>query len=112
MLQAISTIHIIRGRRRCHQLCYNVHPFRRSPIRPMAKQKAEKSFPGEEAEMPRVMRVRVKRVRSRTRMKRRRCLRCDREFLSEGPHNRLCQPCREFLAGAPTPMEEYPLGYL
>jgi hypothetical protein len=65
--------------------------------------------------MPRVMRAHVKPVRSRTRMnrmKRRLCLRCDREFLSEGPHNRLCQPCREFLAVAPTPVEEYPLGYL
>jgi len=62
--------------------------------------------------MPRIMRAHVKPVRSRPRMKRRLCLRCDREFLSEGPHNRLCQPCREFLAVAPTPMEEYPLGYL
>jgi hypothetical protein len=62
--------------------------------------------------MPGVMRARVKHVRSRTGMKRRLCLRCDREFLSEGPHNRLYQPCREFLAEAPTPVEEYPLGYL
>jgi hypothetical protein len=62
--------------------------------------------------MPRVMKARVKPVRSRTRMKRRLCLRCDREFLSEGPQNRLCQSCREFLAGAPTPIEEYSLGYL
>jgi hypothetical protein len=62
--------------------------------------------------MPRVMRTHVKPVRRRTTMKRRLCLRCDREFLSEGPHNRLCQPCRESLAVAPTPVEEYPLGYL
>ena len=62
--------------------------------------------------MPRVMRTPVKPVRRRTRMKRRHCLRCDRPFLSEGPHHRLCQPCREFLAAAPTPIEEYPLGYL
>lgn len=24
----------------------------------------------------------------------RNCLKCDREFISEGPHNRLCLPCR------------------
>ena len=62
--------------------------------------------------MARVMRARVKHVRNRVRVKRRLCLRCDREFPSEGPHNRLCQTCREFLAVAPTPTEEYPLGYL
>ena len=62
--------------------------------------------------MPSIMRARVKAVRSRSKMKRRFCLRCDREFLSEGPHNRLCQSCRGFLTAAPTPMEEYPLGYL
>jgi hypothetical protein len=62
--------------------------------------------------MPQVIRAHANPVRSRTRMKRRLCLRCDREFLSEGPHNRLCQLCREFLVAAPTPMEEYPLGYL
>jgi hypothetical protein len=62
--------------------------------------------------MPRTLRACVKAVRSRSKMKRRPCLRCDREFLSEGPHHRLCQSCREFLAAAPTPMEEYPLGYL
>jgi hypothetical protein len=62
--------------------------------------------------MPWVMRTHAKPVRSRAKMKRRLCLRCDREFPSEGPHNRLCQPCREFLAAAPTPTEEHPLGYL
>lgn len=51
-------------------------------------------------------------TRRRTKLKRRACLRCDRVFLSEGPHHRLCQDCREFLAASPTPMEEYPLGYL
>ena len=61
--------------------------------------------------MSRVLRAHVKPFR-RGRMKRRLCLRCDREFLSEGPHNRLCQSCREALAASPTPMEEYPLGYL
>jgi hypothetical protein len=29
------------------------------------------------------------------------CLRCDRPFPSEGPHNRLCQPCREYLGEYP-----------
>ena len=37
------------------------------------------------------------------------CLRCDREFLSAGPHNRLCQGCREALAESSTPEETYPL---
>jgi 5-methylcytosine-specific restriction endonuclease McrA len=50
--------------------------------------------------------------RGAAKLKRRSCLRCDRMFLSEGPHNRLCQSCREFLAASPTPAEEYPLGYL
>src|SRR5919106_233516 len=50
--------------------------------------------------------------RGAVKLKRRACLRCDRTFLSEGPHNRLCQSCREFLAASPTPAEEYPLGYL
>ncbi len=34
-------------------------------------------------------------------LRQRECLRCDREFLSEGPHNRLCGPCRTFLAANP-----------
>jgi hypothetical protein len=29
--------------------------------------------------------------------KERSCLRCDRMFKSEGPHHRLCSPCREYL---------------
>lgn len=62
--------------------------------------------------MPRVMRAYSKPSRRTTKLKRRDCLRCDRVFLSEGPHNRLCQACREFLAASPTPAEEYPLGYL
>jgi hypothetical protein len=33
------------------------------------------------------------------------CLRCDRPFASAGTHNRLCQPCREFLDINPTPEE-------
>ena len=37
------------------------------------------------------------------------CLRCDREFISLGPHNRLCQRCRNTLAESSTPEETYPL---
>jgi hypothetical protein len=40
------------------------------------------------------------------------CLRCDRAFLSEGPFNRLCKTCLEYLNTSPTPMEEYTIGYL
>jgi hypothetical protein len=39
--------------------------------------------------------------------KRRECLRCPRVFLSDGPHNRLCQPCREFLKEAPSVVDTY-----
>jgi 5-methylcytosine-specific restriction endonuclease McrBC regulatory subunit McrC len=42
---------------------------------------------------------------------RRDCLRCDREFLSEGPYNRLCKSCLEYLGTSPTPVEEYTIGY-
>ena len=45
-------------------------------------------------------------------LRRRVCLRCDRPFLSEGPHHRLCERCREVLAASPTPELEYSLGYL
>jgi 5-methylcytosine-specific restriction endonuclease McrA len=41
--------------------------------------------------------------------KRRNCLRCDREFWSEGPHHRLCQVCRQVIAASPSPVEEYSL---
>jgi hypothetical protein len=40
------------------------------------------------------------------------CLRCDREFLSAGPHNRLCQACRDALAESSTPEEAYPLVFI
>jgi hypothetical protein len=62
--------------------------------------------------MARAFRRRSKCSRKTATSKRRACLQCDRTFLSEGPHNRLCQAFREFLAGAPTPVEEYPLGFL
>ncbi len=44
--------------------------------------------------------------------KHRACLRCDRMFPSEGPYNRLCKACREYLNASPTPDEEYTLGYV
>jgi hypothetical protein len=40
------------------------------------------------------------------------CLRCDQTFLSQGPNNRLCPACREYIHAQPTPEEEYSLGYL
>ena len=40
------------------------------------------------------------------------CLRCDRKFLSSGPHNRLCQACRDALDASSTPEEAYPLVFL
>ena len=39
------------------------------------------------------------------------CLRCDRAFNSEGPFNRLCKTCLEYLNTSPTPLEEYSIGY-
>lgn len=56
-------------------------------------------------------RAKPKPKRTSRRLKRRACLRCDREFLSEGPHNRLCNVCREFLATSPTPVEESTLRF-
>lgn len=35
------------------------------------------------------------------------CLRCDRQFWSEGAHHRLCQRCRQSIAASPSPVEEY-----
>ena len=35
-------------------------------------------------------------------MTRRTCLRCDRAFLSEGNHHRLCTTCRQVLTQEPT----------
>jgi hypothetical protein len=40
------------------------------------------------------------------------CLRCNREFPSEGAYNRLCKTCLEYLNSSPTPAEEYTIGYL
>ena len=40
-----------------------------------------------------------------TKMKIRLCLRCDRRFPSEGPHNRLCNPCRALLDAQPSAPE-------
>jgi hypothetical protein len=49
----------------------------------------------------------TKPARRTKKMKRRNCLRCDREFLSEGPHHRLCRMCRQVIAASPSPVEEY-----
>jgi hypothetical protein len=49
----------------------------------------------------------VKPSRGLKKLKRRNCLRCDREFWSEGPHHRLCQMCRQIIAASPSPEEEY-----
>jgi hypothetical protein len=62
--------------------------------------------------MRRAMRAYSKRSRRTRRLKQRACLRCNRTFLSEGPHHRLCKRCREALAASPTPPEEYHLGQL
>jgi hypothetical protein len=61
-----------------------------------------------------VHRVRVKARASfaRTPVQKRVCLRCEQTFLSEGPNNRLCPACREYIHAQPTPEEEYSLGYL
>lgn len=62
--------------------------------------------------MPKVARDRAKLERRRKKVRRRDCLRCDRKFVSEGPHNRLCEGCRSFLAAQASPAQEYTLGYL
>jgi hypothetical protein len=49
----------------------------------------------------------VKPSRRTKKMKRRNCLRCDREFMSEGSHHRLCRTCRQVIAASPSPVEEY-----
>jgi hypothetical protein len=49
----------------------------------------------------------MKPSRRARKLKRRDCLRCDREFRSEGPHHRLYQGCRQVIAAAPSPVEEY-----
>jgi len=54
----------------------------------------------------------AKPVTARWKPKRRACLRCDQPFLSEGPHHRLCERCRQALAAMPTPEEVYSLGHL
>jgi hypothetical protein len=45
-----------------------------------------------------------------TKLTQRECLRCDRAFPSEGPFNRLCKTCLEYLNTSPTPIEEYSVG--
>jgi hypothetical protein len=62
--------------------------------------------------MGRAMKAYSKRSRRTSRLKERACLRCDRTFLSEGPHHQLYERCREALAASTTPPEEYHLGNL
>jgi hypothetical protein len=57
------------------------------------------------------MRVKSGASHSKGLVKERSCLRCDHVFLSDGPYNRLCPSCREYLNALPTPEEEYSLGY-
>jgi hypothetical protein len=57
--------------------------------------------------MARVARNFMKPSRRTKKLKQRNCLRCDREFWSEGPHHRLCQTCRQVIAASPSPVEEY-----
>jgi hypothetical protein len=61
--------------------------------------------------MGRRARVMSKSFSKKDELTQRDCLRCDREFLSEGPYNRLCKPCLEYLSTSPTPAEEYSIGY-
>jgi hypothetical protein len=61
--------------------------------------------------MARMVRAHSKRSRRVKDRKERSCLRCDRVFLSEGPHNRLCESCRALLDTSPTPSPEYSLGH-
>jgi hypothetical protein len=49
----------------------------------------------------------TKPARRPNKLKQRNCLRCDREFRSEGPHHRLCRTCRQTIAALPSPEEEY-----
>jgi hypothetical protein len=57
--------------------------------------------------MARVAGTYMKPSRRSKKLKRRDCLRCDREFWSEGPHHRLCQICRQVIATSSSPVEEY-----
>jgi hypothetical protein len=60
--------------------------------------------------MPHAAKSYVKPSRRIKKTKRRNCLRCNREFWSEGPHHRLCQTCRQVIAASPSPVEEYSVG--
>jgi hypothetical protein len=54
---------------------------------------------------------RVKLSSKKNKLTQRDCLRCDQAFASEGPFNRLCKRCLEYLNSASTPMEEYTISY-
>jgi hypothetical protein len=62
--------------------------------------------------MARMARNYVKPSRRIKKLTWRSCLRCDREFWSEGPHHRLCQACRQLLAASPSPVEEHSIVFL
>ncbi len=42
-----------------------------------------------------------------TQLKPRACLKCDKPFMSAGPHNRLCPTCNGHLSGEATPEETH-----
>jgi hypothetical protein len=65
-----------------------------------------------ENDMPQRARPRPKSSSKERKLTQRDCLRCERPFHSEGPFNRLCKPCLEYLNASPTPMEEYTIGSL
>ena len=49
--------------------------------------------------------ARAEALQRRSKRKLRSCLTCEAEFLSEGPHNRMCDPCRK--AGGRADMTPY-----
>jgi 5-methylcytosine-specific restriction endonuclease McrBC regulatory subunit McrC len=62
--------------------------------------------------MARTARTNLKTSSKNVNLTQRDCLRCERAFHSEGPFNRLCKTCLEYLNSSPTPIEEYTIGYL
>jgi hypothetical protein len=62
--------------------------------------------------MARTARIGSKSPSKNIKLTQRDCLRCDRAFPSEGPFNRLCKTCLEYLNSSPTPIEEYTVSYL
>jgi len=62
--------------------------------------------------MARTARTNLKTSSKNINLTQRDCLRCERAFHSEGPFNRLCKTCLEYLNSSATPIEEYTIGYL